>query len=49
MSQDGLNETKTSYISSLISLFASSSTLICCAGEIVVPHARLILNREMPA
>ena len=31
MSQDGLNETKTSYISSLISLFASSSTLICCA------------------
>ena len=31
MSQDGLNETKTSYIGSLISLFASSSTLICCA------------------
>jgi hypothetical protein len=31
MSHDGLNETKTGYISSLISLFASSSTLICCA------------------
>ena len=31
MSHDGLNETKTSYIGSLISLFASSSTLICCA------------------
>ena len=31
MSHDGLNETKTSYISSLVSLFASSSTLICCA------------------
>ena len=31
MSHDSLNETKTSYISSLISLFASSSTLICCA------------------
>ena len=31
MSHDGLNEIKTGYISSLISLFASSSTLICCA------------------
>ncbi len=31
MSHDGLTETKTGYISSLISLFASSSTLICCA------------------
>ena len=31
MSTDGLNETKTGYISSLLSLFASSSTLICCA------------------
>ena len=31
MSHDGLNETKTGYISSLIGLFASSSTLICCA------------------
>ncbi|MBU3727542.1 MAG: hypothetical protein ACO21L_08025 [Polynucleobacter sp.] len=31
MSHDGLSETKTSYISALISLFASSSTLICCA------------------
>ena len=31
MSHDCLNETKTSYISSLVSLFASSSTLICCA------------------
>ena len=31
MSHDGLNEIKTGYISSLISLVASSSTLICCA------------------
>ena len=31
MSQSGLVETKTGYASSLLSLFASSSTLICCA------------------
>ncbi|CAM3649478.1 hypothetical protein [Polynucleobacter antarcticus] len=31
MSQSGLVETKTGYVSSLLSLFASSSTLVCCA------------------
>ncbi len=31
MIEDGLRETKTGYFSSLLSLFASSSTLICCA------------------
>ena len=31
MSQNGVGETKTSFIGSLLSLFASSSTLICCA------------------
>lgn len=31
MSQDGLRDTKTSFFSSLITLFASSSTLVCCA------------------
>ena len=31
MSADGSSDVKTPYISSLVSLFASSSTLICCA------------------
>lgn len=31
MSQNGVGETKTTFIGSLLSLFASSSTLICCA------------------
>jgi hypothetical protein len=31
MSVDGSSDVKTPYISSLVSLFASSSTLICCA------------------
>lgn len=31
MSQDGLNEVKTPFFSSLVTLFASSSTLVCCA------------------
>lgn len=31
MSLDGAPDVKTSYISSLLSLFASTSTLICCA------------------
>lgn len=31
MSQDGLRGMKTSFFSSLITLFASSSTLVCCA------------------
>ncbi len=31
MSQNGVGETKTNFIGSLLSLFASSSTLICCA------------------
>lgn len=31
MSQDGLYEIKTSFFSSLVTLFASSSTLVCCA------------------
>lgn len=31
MSQDSLNEVKTPFLSSLVTLFASSSTLICCA------------------
>lgn len=31
MSQNGVIESKTTYFSALLSLFASSSTLICCA------------------
>lgn len=31
MSQNGVSETKTTFLGSLLSLFASSSTLICCA------------------
>ena len=31
MSQDGLDNIKTPFFSSLLTLFASSSTLICCA------------------
>jgi hypothetical protein len=31
MSQDGLHDIKTSFFSSLVTLFASSSTLVCCA------------------
>ena len=31
MSQDGLHDAKTPFFSSLLTLFASSSTLICCA------------------
>ena len=31
MSADGSSDVKTPYISSLLSLFASTSTLICCA------------------
>jgi hypothetical protein len=31
MSQDGLHDVKTSFFSSLVTLFASSSTLVCCA------------------
>ena len=31
MSQDGLHDIKTPFFSSLVTLFASSSTLICCA------------------
>ncbi len=31
MSQDGLQDIKTPFFSSLITLFASSSTLVCCA------------------
>ena len=31
MSQDGLSDIKTPFFSSLLTLFASSSTLICCA------------------
>lgn len=31
MSQDGLPDIKTPFFSSLVTLFASSSTLVCCA------------------
>jgi hypothetical protein len=31
MSQNGVSETKATFLGSLLSLFASSSTLICCA------------------
>lgn len=31
MMQDGLHDVKTSFFSSLVTLFASSSTLVCCA------------------
>ena len=31
MSQDGLQDIKTPFFSSLVTLFASSSTLVCCA------------------
>jgi hypothetical protein len=31
MNQDGLHDIKTSFFSSLVTLFASSSTLVCCA------------------
>lgn len=31
MSQDGLHDYKTPFFSSLVTLFASSSTLVCCA------------------
>ena len=31
MSRNGVSETKTTFLGSLLSLFASSSTLICCA------------------
>jgi hypothetical protein len=31
MSQNGVRETKTTFLGSLLSLFASSGTLICCA------------------
>jgi hypothetical protein len=31
MSQDGLHDIKTPFFSSLVTLFASSSTLVCCA------------------
>ena len=31
MSQDGLHDAKTPFFSALLTLFASSSTLICCA------------------
>lgn len=31
MSQDGLSDIKTTFFSSLVTLFASSSTLVCCA------------------
>jgi hypothetical protein len=31
MSQDGLSDIKTPFFSSLVTLFASSSTLVCCA------------------
>ena len=31
MSQDGLHDVKTPFFSSLVTLFASSSTLVCCA------------------
>ena len=31
MSQNGVSETKTTFLGSLLSLFASSSPLICCA------------------
>jgi hypothetical protein len=31
MSQNGVSETEATFLGSLLSLFASSSTLICCA------------------
>ena len=45
MSQDGLHDVKTPFFSSLLTLFASSSTLICCA----LPALLVPFNAQTPS